>query len=410
MSTFTPNTNVGARRSTSCVFGDAAPNMDIGFPEGLRITAVEFLVYFPNAIRNYEPLLRFVQADLDQVTLARILNFHRRWDRRPILTNTCGVILRKATREGTGDNLWNTSLHKRQYAYDRTWADEEFTLQDIELNCPRTAPPDMKPDVRTHTITFADLARDVHVHPSFNRGDGFMLTRCVQYAAANPGMGYVFPDDFDTLVRKLDDNRRLSAEHYEKASIRRWADSAIKQAYGNAETESFEQVAQSDNETNEDLDSDQANLFSSHGDDLLGIMAELMRDEAPNSRNMGITGPLMADHSVFPPLPRPMNEGFSPLPLSQPSINSHSHSAVVIAASYELQSHLWTDWDLLDALAPDIVDVYHTSGNLETPLSDTAFRTDQHVSQPLDEYPNYFVGGDFLSSDGDWIGARHGRQ
>jgi hypothetical protein len=82
MSTTTP-ANASVRRNTRPVFGDAnkAPPEDIGLPEHLCITVVEFITYLPNSLRNYEPLLCLVQAGINHVKLARIVNFHRRLDK-----------------------------------------------------------------------------------------------------------------------------------------------------------------------------------------------------------------------------------------------------------------------------------------------------------------------------------------
>lgn len=75
----TMQVNARQRRNTKPVFGepDTVPSEDIGLPENLCITAVELITYLPNSLRNYEPLLRLVQAGLDHVKLARIVNFHR---------------------------------------------------------------------------------------------------------------------------------------------------------------------------------------------------------------------------------------------------------------------------------------------------------------------------------------------
>lgn len=74
-----------ARAKCTNLFGPAVPHMDVRFPKDMPITVVEFLVYFRNGLRNRDPLRRFIQAILDQTTAARILNFYRRWDKRPAL-------------------------------------------------------------------------------------------------------------------------------------------------------------------------------------------------------------------------------------------------------------------------------------------------------------------------------------
>ena len=75
----TMQANAGQRRNTKPVFSepDTVPSEDISLPENLCITVVELITYLPNSLRNYEPLMRLVQASLNHVKLACIVNFHR---------------------------------------------------------------------------------------------------------------------------------------------------------------------------------------------------------------------------------------------------------------------------------------------------------------------------------------------
>ena len=76
-----PGSIARPRRNTKKVFGYKAPHVDTGLPEDLYITVVEFLTYLPDGIRNFEPLLRLVQAGLNQYNLVRIVNFHREMEK-----------------------------------------------------------------------------------------------------------------------------------------------------------------------------------------------------------------------------------------------------------------------------------------------------------------------------------------
>lgn len=273
-------------------------------------------------------------------------------------------------RDGTGDNTWSTLAHRHGYTYDRTWADDELTFNAVELNCERNAPPTLKTNVRTKTIAFADLARDVQVHPSYTRGDGFMLTRCVQYAAANADEDYVFPDDFEYLARKLDDHRQLSAEHYDKASFKRWADPSIEQAYGDPETETFSHVAESEDETS---DGSRDRFDVTHNNVLPGIPAESLTQWATFADNMAIAESFMPEYTVCQPLSSlstigslvynlngrsyPVQQNGLPGDTgTQPTVRLNQHPAVIAAPSYDLESHLWADWDLLEVPAPELMD------------------------------------------------------
>lgn len=231
--------------------------------------------------------------------------------------------------ESTTYNNWNMLAHtKGAYSYGRTWVDDELTLNDIELNWERD-PFGAVENNENATIAFHKLADDVHIHSSYTRGDGFMLTRCVQHAAANPGKGYVFLDDFSKLVKKLHDGREKHPAHHDKASVQRWSDENIDQTCGSAEVETFN-VADSD---------DYDRLFGDLSSDLL--------DTPPDVSQSQLRYPVVVD----------------------------------AASSYELHTHSWAEWDLEDATEPAIVNVADILGNLAAPYPGAALAADQPVVQ-----------------------------
>ncbi|KAH7084307.1 hypothetical protein FB567DRAFT_550316 [Paraphoma chrysanthemicola] len=157
-----------AHRSTNVVFGARAPPFDLKLPEELVITAAEIVIYLPNHIRDYDVLLRLVQGGITQMA---IVNHYIRVN--------CEI--------------------------------------DPEYNELREVVNPSTPGIR-----FADLATNVNTYPSYARGNGLILTRCVQYAALHPEEQYIFPRDFAYLAEKLDDGRQVLPQHLDRASAARW--------------------------------------------------------------------------------------------------------------------------------------------------------------------------------------------
>ena len=125
-----------------------------------------------------------------------------------------------------GIHKWQKTAQKKgKYEYEHDWDAENLTFNGVQLNC-EINPVKFKNSERLRNplvqgIPFADLAVDVAHHPSYASGDGFMLGRCVQYAAAKPQAGYMFPQDLAHLVQKLDDGRTLQPHHLNAASAAR---------------------------------------------------------------------------------------------------------------------------------------------------------------------------------------------
>jgi hypothetical protein len=246
------------RRSTSNVFGSEAPHDDLRLPQDLPILAVEIITYLPNALRNDAAVLRFVQAGLDQKTLANIVNLHRILPTKkfPILPNSVCKVIENGMRRNSGRRDWTVTKHKKgEFTYNKTWDADDISLNGVRLNC-EVSGKGLKP---IEGFPFAELAHKVNIHPSYRRGDGFMLTRCVQYAAAHPGKGYVFPRDFAYLVEKLDDGRQLHPCHFDAASLSRWKRKTAWMIGERPEIENFDNVEDSDDESDDvSMDVDEA--------------------------------------------------------------------------------------------------------------------------------------------------------
>ncbi|KAH7072010.1 hypothetical protein BKA63DRAFT_567935 [Paraphoma chrysanthemicola] len=111
------------------------------------------------------------------------------------------------------------------YDYDYHWDQEDLSLNYTRVNCELDPEYDELGEVvnpPTPGIPFADLAINVNSHPSYARGDGSMLTRCIQYAALHPDEDYIFQRDFAYLAEKLDDGRQILPQHLDRASAARW--------------------------------------------------------------------------------------------------------------------------------------------------------------------------------------------
>lgn len=245
-------------RPQTSIFGRAAPSPCLLLPKNRIITFGEMGAYFPNACRNYDILLRFVQAGLSQQTIANVVNLHRNWEKWPARDNSiCKEVKKEFVNEGYGD--WSITNHNEGlYEYDRQWLGGELTLYGTLLNCEKYPKYNGAGKVKNLPIPeivfadLADLAKNVRTHPSHLRGDGFMLTRCVQYAAAHPEKGYVFPRDYAHLPEELDDGRIVTAAHYDEASIARFESKRLWAANEPMHVEILDEVEDSDNEETED--------------------------------------------------------------------------------------------------------------------------------------------------------------
>jgi hypothetical protein len=150
------------------------------------------------------------------------------------MANSICHFVEKEMREGLGGKKdWTITKHMAgRITYDYEWDYEDLTLNGILLNCEVDWTGHMngaREILPVENIPFADLAREVRIHPSYSSGDGFMLTRCVQYAAAHLEKNFFFPRDFAYLAQNLDDDRELTTEHLDAASITRWKN---KQTWG----------------------------------------------------------------------------------------------------------------------------------------------------------------------------------
>jgi hypothetical protein len=127
--------------------------------------------------------------------------------------------------------------------YDYHWDIEDLSLNGVHINCELDPEYSYFGEVVNPPmpgIPFADLAVDVNAHPSYSRGDGFIFTRCVQYAALHPDRGYNFPRDYAYLAEKLDDGRQLLPHHLDQASATRWLKKSTWLIDEQPEVETFE--------------------------------------------------------------------------------------------------------------------------------------------------------------------------
>jgi len=245
-------------KDRSNVFGREAPSRNLRLPRTEVILATEFFAYFPNSTRNYSFLQRFVPAGADQKTIANMVNLHRKWEKWPAETNSVCKILRKEFQDNF-DKKWSIRKHNDDnLTYPIVWNARDLTLKNVLLACevhPKTNAVGQITNPPVENIPFADLAINVVRHPSYTSGDGFMLTRCVQYAELHPEKGYLFPRDFSKLVRKLQDGRTLQAKHYDNASIIRWKN---KGAWAPGELRQVEAFPVIDEDSDDEDDQDPA--------------------------------------------------------------------------------------------------------------------------------------------------------
>jgi hypothetical protein len=239
------------QKDRSNVFGREAPSRNLRLPKNEVIPVAEFFTYFPNSTRNYNFLRRFISAGIDRRTIANIVNLHRKWEKWPAEINSVCKPRAKEFQDDF-DKDWSIRKHNDENStYGLAWGAQDLTLKDVLLACevhPKMNAAGKITNPPVDSIPFADFAINVIRYPSYATGDGFMLTRCVQYAEAHPEKGYMFPHDFTKLICKLQDGRLVQAKHYDNVLILPWKNKGAWVAEELRHIEAFPVAEDSDEE------------------------------------------------------------------------------------------------------------------------------------------------------------------
>ncbi|KAF1954289.1 hypothetical protein CC80DRAFT_506333 [Byssothecium circinans] len=206
-----------AHRAVTNVFGIGSPHQNLPFPKG-SLTAAEIIAYTPHWLRSIDVIDRFVTNGSQAGTIAAMLNeFRHQPDNKPINANSiCSVMqipMRHAGFEG-----WTKGTHGLVERNDTTKEWDDTVLDVSTFRTPRVSHPrgTFKAFMNSQQdpISFKNLALHVKKHPE--GPDALDLTRCVQHALSHPEKSWLFPNDYERLVKELGGPAPVTSAHLDK--------------------------------------------------------------------------------------------------------------------------------------------------------------------------------------------------
>ncbi|KAL5114856.1 hypothetical protein ACEQ8H_007233 [Pleosporales sp. CAS-2024a] len=204
---------MSARKDNSPLFSEA-PHQLLAFPQREPITAAEILAFLPNYLRTHDVTFRMASNGATYKELGTIANYHRHASAKgDISHNSICKIMQKAMRDtGTysystiktegGNSVhvteeWTNGQHQRSNTKDYYGPWDQTNLEIKELI------PNVDQEDLIDNVDFVSLAVGVQRYPSVALGDGLNLSRCVEFAVANPHFDLKFPRDFTLLTNLL---------------------------------------------------------------------------------------------------------------------------------------------------------------------------------------------------------------
>jgi hypothetical protein len=180
------------------------------------MTAVELLTFLPNVIHCSEAIYRFVSNGASRNSLWTIINTNR--DLPEVYsTNRVGADMCKTMRLAGYEN-WTPTTHKDWLGENKEGWDE--TCVDVKaLHQSTMAGLD---EVMTFGVPFKDLAVDVRAFPQ--GFDALDLTRMVQHCISNDEGQWIYPRDYDALLKSLGGPVAIEARHLDGRVFKRWND------------------------------------------------------------------------------------------------------------------------------------------------------------------------------------------
>ncbi|KAF9693151.1 hypothetical protein EKO04_008852 [Ascochyta lentis] len=189
-------------------FGAGSPSWNLSFPEG-NLTAAEIIAYLPHWLKSVDVILRFVNNGGRSVTITHLLHKLRVMPSSNYQANSTTIMMHYAMRRA-GYEEWTIGT-RHEYEDDREY--DENSLYVGDFRPPRITHPknvstkqktkedELARNCAADPIPFKDLALHVKKHPSGS--DALDLTRCVDYALKHPKEQWLFPNDFQKLVKHL---------------------------------------------------------------------------------------------------------------------------------------------------------------------------------------------------------------
>lgn len=203
-----PKTTHRTRKSRPS-FGGAAPSSTIPFPKHANMTAVEILAFLPNSIDCGDVVYRLISNGGSRKSIHAIINTHRNSQAGWSL-NWCGEAMYK-TMAGAGYIGWTITRHDQWHDQQKgTWDDGKLDVGGLRTTS----------DEPAGDAAFSRLAENVRAMPEGD--DALDLTRMVQYCLQHAEDDWLYPRDYEKLLRSIGGPAQVGKEKVDRAVLKRW--------------------------------------------------------------------------------------------------------------------------------------------------------------------------------------------
>jgi len=173
------------------------------------MTAVEILAFLPNSIDCGDVVYRLISNGGSRKSIHAIINTHRNSQAGWSL-NWCGEAMYK-TMAGAGYTDWTITKHDQWHDQQKgTWDDGKLDVGDLQTSS----------DVPAGDVAFSRLAENVRAMPEGD--DALDLTRMVQYCLQHAEDNWLYPRDYEELLRSMGGPAQVGKENVDRAVLKRW--------------------------------------------------------------------------------------------------------------------------------------------------------------------------------------------
>jgi hypothetical protein len=173
------------------------------------MTAVEILAFLPNSIDCGDVVYRLISNGGSRKSIHTIINTHRNSQAGWSL-NWCGEAMYK-TMAGAGYIGWTITRHDQWHDQQKgTWDDGKLDVGDLRTTS----------DEPAGDVAFSRLAENVRAMPE--RDDALDLTRMVQYCLQHAEDDWLYPRDYEKLLRSIGGPAQVGKEKVDRAVLKRW--------------------------------------------------------------------------------------------------------------------------------------------------------------------------------------------
>jgi hypothetical protein len=173
------------------------------------MTAVEILAFLPNSIDCGDVIYRLISNGGSRKSIHAIINTHRNSQAGWSL-NWCGEAMYK-TMAGAGYSGWTITRHDQWHDQQKgTWDDSKLDVGDLRTTS----------DEPAEDVAFSRLAENVRAMPEGD--DALDLTRMVQYCLQHAKDEWLYPRDYEKLLRSIGGPTPVGKENEDRAVLKRW--------------------------------------------------------------------------------------------------------------------------------------------------------------------------------------------